>query len=519
MKPKGPGERLRRKGAPGIAHALAEEIEVVPLDPGVTYVIDWAPISGATGVEVDSASMQLTGVVSERALGEVTAAAEDPGYAIKIPGALRRVRRLALRGLQWNERDVTTFPYRPEDRPDLTDLRLVVSVPDANGTLIPRFAIPPVARTDFIPEQLGGATYEGGILTLPDELTSKVVLSIVNGRHAGEFSKQPMKLAGADVTLAEYPTAVAILGPNGDPIWSQPGELVGTVSIDLKAAIQGALKACVARGEAPRVELELLGASGQVRATAPHVRGKLVRVFSGVVRAKVRGEPVALELPGAPLDAETPASAAADVSVRYLGLRLLPEASDPLPPASQAVGGAIVRETPVTRPLAGVAGRSLGAVGLVGRAPEKCELSVWPTDAARAASRAPDAAVAAALSAPGVARLEPDRRVEVTWIDMPERVLADGVALAARANQGRFFWAAGAGALLARVAVRDADPGSRPLLVDGAPVLKMHDPSAPTLQQSALPLPTGAFAGAPPTLESELFLTVDFGDITLRYAR
>jgi hypothetical protein len=80
---------------------------------------------------------------------------------------------------------------------------------------------------------------------------------------------------------------------------------------------------------------------------------------------------------------------------------------------------------------------------------------------------------------------------------------------------GRFFWA-GAERPLVRVAIHDPDPAGRPLLL-GTTTLQ-----AVQAQEQHLPgfvLPAAAFRKTAPLLRSDLFLTVDLSDLTLRYAR
>jgi hypothetical protein len=90
------------------------------------------------------------------------------------------------------------------------------------------------------------------------------------------------------------------------------------------------------------------------------------------------------------------------------------------------------------------------------------------------------------------------------------------VGLSVRANKGRFFWVCAADPLI-RLAVRDPDPGGRPLVLNGKPLLKVT-------QADEMHLPGQSFAGAafqnhPPLLESSLFLTVELSDLVLRYQR
>jgi hypothetical protein len=67
-----------------------------------------------------------------------------------------------------------------------------------------------------------------------------------------------------------------------------------------------------------------------------------------------------------------------------------------------------------------------------------------------------------------------------------------------------------------RVAVRDPDPGGRALTLGGVSIASVTGADAFV---AGVSLPTAAFSGVPPSLASDLFLTVELGSLTLRYAR
>jgi hypothetical protein len=135
---------------------------------------------------------------------------------------------------------------------------------------------------------------------------------------------------------------------------------------------------------------------------------------------------------------------------------------------------------------------------------------------------------AGAAVAAGVVRLPASNAMSTTWIDLPSMAPpARPLGCAVRATQGRFLWAAVAKPLV-RVAVHDPDPGGRPLLLNGQPLVTVTRSGAVTSSARSTPerihlpahaLPGGAFRATVPRLASDLFLQVDIADLTLSYAR
>jgi hypothetical protein len=160
-------------------------------------------------------------------------------------------------------------------------------------------------------------------------------------------------------------------------------------------------------------------------------------------------------------------------------------------------------------PPAGTGALPVARVGLVGRAPEECELVVSIVGLESGLPGAPLAPAATVM-------LPRSDTVGVAWADLPVPVVAAGpAALSVRAARGRFLWAAGPGPL-ARFAVRDPAPPPLPLRLGGATLAAIGAAGAQLPGQA---LPPGAFAGAPPALDCTLFVTVELSDLTLRYAR
>jgi hypothetical protein len=188
-----------------------------------------------------------------------------------------------------------------------------------------------------------------------------------------------------------------------------------------------------------------------------------VRSYANDVGASLAGEDRPLALDGDALASETPGSVTADIAILYAGTRLLDEVNDPMPAAGGATG-VILTDQAVCRvlPRAALARFPVVRVGIVGRSPEPCELSLQLVELRGEAAGAP-------YGNPGTLKVGPSADLATHWIELPEhQPLGATVALALRATSGRFFWV-GKDRGLARVAVRDPDPGGRVVTIAGKP--------------------------------------------------
>jgi hypothetical protein len=475
--------------------------EQVPLPAGKVYDTDWAPVAGATSAVVDAAALVLTATETEDPPATMAPTLRSGHHELAFNGA-RRLRRLKLANLASGDTKITEPSHLAA-----AGVRLVVLAPDGpEGQMIPRFAVPPLPGKAFTAGLLGGASLAGGLLKLPDSPFAKIGIVLVGdaGADPGSFVAAAMTLGDVTVVSVSLPTDLAIDGPDGKTVWQHPGELLaehGPQTVDLRVALAAALKAKVAKGEAPKVAVKVRGSKGAVRIQRIAVRGALLRAFPGVVRSDLAGEPRALALAGPALAAEAPSAFTADLTVKYLGRRLATPASAPPSP----LAGTVVAQAPLLRSLPPVGDHPLTAVGLYGRAPEPCELSVWTASNASAPS-------------PGVASVEPGPDARLTWVNLPPQPPGAVKSLAVRANSGRFFWAAAAGVPMVQLVVEDADPGGRPLRAGGKTLLAVNETEASGPVTSAAALPAAIFTGDV-QLESDLFLTVDLADLTLRYER
>jgi hypothetical protein len=146
-------------------------------------------------------------------------------------------------------------------------------------------------------------------------------------------------------------------------------------------------------------------------------------------------------------------------------------------------------------------------IGLVGRAPVECELHVHLVEAASGK----------AIGPPGALTIAPSPAITTHWVDLPEHAPIElPVNLSVLAVKGRFLWGS-VSHPLTRVVIYDPDYPTRDVTFGGATL------SVPTgemeTHQAAFAFPKPAFVNQTPALRSNLFLTVDIADLTLRYAR
>ena len=200
----------------------------------------------------------------------------------------------------------------------------------------------------------------------------------------------------------------------------------------------------------------------------------------------------------------------ADVSYRYGAIRLLAGASDPPPPADRAIEGIVVGDRPYVHAFApgAIAGLPLARIALYGRAQELCELSITPVDLSGGTPRP--------IGPPGVVKVAPSPRFGFAWVAMPGSTAPDQAGLLVRANRGRFLWAA-APAPLVRVAVHDEVAAGRTVTVDGVAICEIASTAKQVTIRAAFP--PRSFAETAPRLDSDLYVTFDFADLTLEYAR
>ena len=509
--------RRARRLAPAMAIAFVEKKVgrgrgfAAPDDvaaPGLAHTVSWSGVAGATRADVLEASVEIAPSVAPESVQDAPVQ-KDGGWVVAVPAG-RRVKSLTLHGLKVGGGSEIT------DSGSLLGMRLAVSFPPARGGGwdSPRFAVPPVDRVRMVPASLTGATFSNRVLALRDAVpASRVRVTLVSGAAPQDFAEQAAELARIHLGTEMAPRNIALLGPDDGVLWQMP-ELdpdAPATSVDLRASLEQAMNARLASKQP-------LEATFTVRADAPALAyvsfstpaGALLRVRGGVLRTELAGDPVPLALGGPPAD-ETPGSVVGDLTVKYAGIRILETVSDASPVAGAMVSGSVVGDASILRvfPPRAFEGVVPARVGVIGRAPEDCELSVEFVPVTG------DVA-GAALGPPAVLALAADGTIRTRWVDVPRGVALTGaVGIRVRANRGRFFWASGE-APLVRVAVRDPNPAGRPLFLGSA---RLKDIGAAESHEPGFAFPATVFRRAAPVLASNLFLTVDVSDLTMRYPR
>lgn len=485
-------------------------VDIAP--PGYALAVSWAPVPGATKAEVTSAPLTLYPAVVEETHVDATLRADGGGWSIDVP-ARRRVSRISLRG------------FKQPGGSTLSDalpagMRLSVAFPPVSGGGFdsPRFSVPQVGRDHAVPPTLTGASFSGGVISLSKATAaSRVRVALVDGANPSEFNDQPTELTRVNLTTHAVAANATVTGPDGAVLWQMPefDPDLPAAQVDLRHAFEAALNARLAAGE-PLETACIVAADAPARMSVVFggVSGALVRVDDGIVRSVVEGDPAALAVEA--FAAETPSSAIGDLTIRYDGIRILETVSDPLP--GGPLSGVIVGQTAALRGLPPRALESYAParIGLFGRAPEDCELSV--EFVAGAAGGATDVSATPALTAPAVIAITAASGMRTHWAELPAgAAVSQASGIRVRANRGRFFWAFNANSEpLVRLAVLDPDPGGRPLWLGDSTLVAVDALEA---HRPAFAFPTGVFAQGPPAFSSDLFLTVDVSDLTLRYGR
>lgn len=488
--------------------AIARPPEVAVSSSGHAIAVNWASVEGATEVEVTSASVRAAAPDTTR-LESVTTTPVGEGFQLSL-GAHRRLLSIGLVGCKRGDGTLAAIANAGDLDPDR---RLVIYANDASGKMGARYAIPHVGAKGGIPSQFSGASLAGGVVSFPELATTRVRVGLVDRTDTDEWAVQAMQLAGSvNVTVVVVSADLSLTTSDGATLWEFPGELTddaGLIDADVAAPLQGALTKRLNAKSPLSVPLTLKSANDATvgfRLSGPS--GALVRRVPGVVSVQLAGEALPLVLPDGALAAERPSTVTADVVVRYAGVRLLDEANDPLP-AGRAVGGTIVGASPVQRtlPPTALAAHRIARIGIIGRSPEGCELSVQLVDAV--ASQAP-------LTPPGVCTVTASDDIGTWWVDLQQDAPSDvAPAISVRATAGRFFWVTGSQPL-ARVAVHDPDPGTRPVRLGAGELVRL---ASDTYHAKSISLRTDAFTSTTSAFDSTLFVTIELGDLTLRYAR
>lgn len=465
---------------------------------GFTMDVTWNAVSGMNDLVVDAASVTLhRAVVTDAAADEWPKSVNGNVLEVTVTGS-PRVRSLALAGLTITNADGVTFTPKSASELDAKHVKLIVALPGGS----PLYAVPPVGRHGVMPESFGGADFDNGVLTLPDLAAKKVRITAVKDGFPNDVSPLTLSVTKVSGVGATFTSNVTLTDSAGATVWQMPAELPATaVVIDLRNAVEKVLKPQLGAGAPLQATFTLKG-TGKAYVDVAATRGAILRTFRGVTTAELAGESVPLGLKlDAPLAAERPSRATANVTVKYHGVRLLEQFVDAVPATPGGIAGLVVGRDAVLRqlPPQALTDCVVAKVGIIGRAAADCELVA---QFVAYGSGAPGEAV----TKPAIASVKTSNDAHIVWLDIPPHdPIAAPVALAVRTNSGRFLWA-GASEPLIRIAIVSPDPGTRGVQLGGSPVV-------------ANTAPVTAFVSTPPRADSLLFATVDVSDLVLEYDR
>lgn len=503
----------------GIA-LIAATLETVDVDEeGRAFPLEWTPISGATGVRVDRASLTLHPLAQD-ALGPfvptVAGSQEGPEVVVTLPDGPRTIRALYLEALavlrdgEWHE---------VEDEADLPGgWRVAVSIPQGAGFSAPVHAAPPVElNPGIIPPLLAGARLRNRVLGLPSVEASRLRVQVLSGEFPGGLRPETFRIDGAHAWLAPEPVGLAALDASGQALWRQEGRLGEAAVVDLRAALERNLGQTVAAGGGPRTVVTVTAdRPGEIRTAGISAQGAVLRAVGKRLEVPCRGEARTLEIPGAPLDARAPEAAKADLVVRHRGRRLAP-LSDPVPDRPGDLEGPVLsgNVTAVrTLPPRALRGQRLVAIGVVGVVREACEVTLRVLEVV---GEAPTGLLGEARA---TASVEPfggfdAARPRTIWLDLPGPLPVDRpIAVEVGVSRGRMHWVADpGGAPSVRFAVSVDDPAGAEVRVGG----RSFTLTGPKTELLGYDLPNAAFRGEPPTVRTDEFCDVVVTNLTLEY--
>jgi hypothetical protein len=490
---------------------------------GHTHTFSWPGVSGATSVDINSASIRA-GSASVEELEPFTIADNDQRIDVKV-GTGKAVRTLKLNGFEGIDPLDGSADFKAlHSSNDVSsqNLKLLISVTDPNGAFTPFFSIPAVSAKGVFPQSYTGASFNSDTITFHAPLAAETIrIQLVRHDFPEETASQTLKIGSVGGTYLTLPRNMKISLDDGSILFEFPGDMPlespdVTVPLIQPLIDQFQQKLDADEEISSTLTIEAAASDGSQKAMAQVAiadpAGFLVRKESGVHTTTLAGHDTPLNIPTEiPLADEAPVQATADVSIVYDGMKILPDLSSAVPLQNGNISGQVVAAARKLKalPPAALSDRRLARIGIIGRTPEDCELVLELVDMTGGVP-------GATLLDPVVLSLRRDHRLGIHWFSFPDRdpmPVPLGVGL--RANVGRFFWVGHTDPLI-RVAIYDDDPGTEAthlgdqLLVNGDLL---------PFTAASFALPAMLFSGEMPLLRSDLFLTVDIADLALRYAR
>lgn len=514
---------------------------------GYTQTFSWHTVEGANKVELNTGQCRI-GSTAVEALANFSFTNQNQRLDINT-GANKAIRSLQLSGLSNDDTALHNSSHISSN-----NFKLLVSVTDANGAFTPIYAIPAVPASGVFPQSYVGASFNNDTLSFSKPLqTDTIRLQLVDedfpeatsaqninlSSVQGSYLSLPQNLAvtlnkGLDEGLDQNPNNSTVLFNFADPLALQMPNIEVPFVQQLLNTFQQQLDA----QEALVASLKLSASTDNDEAFASVLittpTGYLLRELSGLHTTEVAGEasPLNLTLEQA-LSAEQASSVIGDISIQYKGIRILPDLSDSVPEHSGNIQGQVVSLNPKLKslPPQALTNQALARIGIIGRAPEDCELVLEIIDMSGGIE-------GSVLIGPLVKQLsantaQANTPIALHWFELDEQPAPNvplGIRL--RCNIGRFFWAGSPEPQL-QLAIYDPDPGDESIhlltantVTDSTATNNTAIDSTVIARGNQLPFsaqkhhfPQAQFRQYLPEITSNLFLTVDIADLTLRYAR
>ena len=489
--------------------------ELVDMAPGYAMASEWAGVQGAKKIEVTQGNIRIgSAAVENNEAFSLTQAGNRIDIQIGIGRAIKTLKFVNLKHGSTSVNNTT----------DLGNLnfKLLVSVKNPQGDFSPLYAVPYVAANGAFPKSFSGASFSNGTLVFTNPLQAEHIrIQFTQNNFPQQVGVHSISASSVSGTYISLPVDITATLEDGSILFNFPGVMplaTSDITTPIVQQCQNVLQKKLDASEALRTEIHFsatasAGGEAWVQLKTLMPKGFLLREFSGIQSYKVEGEAVQLIADTLPLAQETPASAQADIALRYSGIRILSAISDDLPHTLGNLNGSIVHAEPVIQTLPPAAFKEfpLARIGLIGRAAEACELVMEIIDHSGAIP-------GPVLIKPEPLKLQQNHQLGLHWFHFEKAApLEQALAIRLRCNKGRFFWLKNSEQKLAfRTAIYDPEPGSEPIYINGSLFLNgSHLP----LQEKGHLLPPHYFHTEFPLIDSPLFLTLDIADLKLRYAR
>lgn len=503
------GKKGRKKST---AHKIAT-FKTISLSPeGHHKDVVWPTVSGATKAVVERAELHFKPWNYQRNLGHVDKKATNSNNAIDID--LKKDHTLKL----LNIGALKSGDISLANQSDLSaqSWRLICSA-KINGSWLPVYSVPQVEKRGAVPAMLGGASYTSRLLRLPGTITARRWrLEVVNGSNIETFSPLPISSGTIGATVLQAPENLKVIGPDNQNLWSQDGTWQGTnARVSLRVPLEHALqKQLDEKANSLAVSYQFTADThGKIQLRPPTIHGALIRERSGVWEHQLEGEATPLHFDPI-LASQTPNAVSADLTLTYLGIRMLRFGPGHLPQHSQnsKVVGSIIQDQGMILSLPPQVFNSEGTflaparLGLFGRGVGNCEL----------VARFRDGKTKKHLGSPATLSVEPNHQFHTHWLKFPQTTFqAEGLELELLTTKGKFYWV-GSKVNDLKLAVYDPTPGNRPLYLNATMIARLNEEK---FHQPAVSLPRNAFRGQAPKLASDLFLKVELTDLLMRYVQ